>query len=292
VARARRAVRRRAAPERGEPFRLGVEIDPFDPKSQPVKHTALGRFKLEGAFITLTGENRVAVHSGDDERNEYVYHRGLRHPEPAHVTDTRREGREEESGMTKPSLPSRRRFLGGALAAGGTLVASGAWPRRVSSQAAESARPAIVFGVQMGEVTADQAVVWSATDRPGRLLVEYAATERFQNPQRVVGPAAMPESGYTIKVALTGLPAGQDVFYRVTFLDLGDRPGVAPLRSLVRTGYPTLGALKIGLLTAGALGSPAALRAVMGLTIRGRDRLAGWRLGPRAMVDGQPRRGS
>jgi hypothetical protein len=72
----------------------------------------------------------------------------------------------------------------------------------------------------------------------------------------------------------------------------GERPGVAPLRSLVRTGFPTLDALKIGLLTAGALGSPAALRAVMGLILRGRDRLAGWLLGPRAMVDWRPRRGA
>ncbi len=85
-----------------------------------------------------------------------------------------------------------------------------------------TARPIIPCGVQAGDVLSDRATIWSRADRPSRLIVEYSTTEGFHDPKRIVGPHALSDSDFTSRIDLTELPPGQQVFYRVQFLDLAD----------------------------------------------------------------------
>jgi secreted PhoX family phosphatase len=58
-----------------EPHRFGyiVEVDPQDPTSTPRKHTAMGRFKHEGANVRVDQNGTVVAYMGDDERFDYLY---------------------------------------------------------------------------------------------------------------------------------------------------------------------------------------------------------------------------
>jgi alkaline phosphatase D len=132
---------------------------------------------------------------------------------------------------------SRRRFLSSGLhayAAG--VVLPGAFGRAPAIIQSASGRPALEQGVASGDVSAGRAVVWSRTDRPARLLVEYSTTERFDKVLRRQGPAAVESTDFTARVVLTDLPPNQRIFYRVVFQDLSDLrslsvPGVGSFRT-------------------------------------------------------------
>ncbi|MEM7676450.1 MAG: alkaline phosphatase D family protein [Myxococcota bacterium] len=80
-----------------------------------------------------------------------------------------------------------------------------------------AARPG-VMGVMSGDPGLGAATVWSATDRPGQMWIEWSSSPRFTSSRRVRGPTATANTGYTAATRLTGLPEGE-VFYRVRFED-------------------------------------------------------------------------
>jgi alkaline phosphatase D len=114
---------------------------------------------------------------------------------------------------TRRSFVSRLTGVLGAL-----LVPRGA----AALVTADAARPATSHGSMVGDVAGERAIVWSRTDRPARILVEWSTRESFTDVRRQFGPAALPETGFTARVDLSGLPLDQTIVYRVLFQDLAD----------------------------------------------------------------------
>lgn len=136
-----------------------------------------------------------------------------------------------------PVLPSplRRVFLQRSAAATGLVVAGVGAPSLVASQ---GARPALPYGLQLGDTTLvagggpvagrpaagpnglASSIVWARSDKPARMVLEWDTTDRFANARRIVGPYALEATDFTARVDLTGLPAGQQIFTRVAMEEL------------------------------------------------------------------------
>ena len=111
---------------------------------------------------------------------------------------------------------SRRRFLS-AIASSAAMTAVGGIAKPYLSRADD--RPRITHGIQSGDVSTESGVVWARADRPARMLVEVATTDSFKNIRSAVFVDALPETDFTAKALIEGLPAGQDMFYRIRFQD-------------------------------------------------------------------------
>ena len=104
----------------------------------------------------------------------------------------------------------------------------------------DNARPQVPFGVQSGDVLTDRAIIWSHTDRPASLEVEFATNESFKSSWRVTGPAALQGSDFTARIDQAGLPPGQQIFYCVTFQDLNNpRARSEPIVGRLKTALST-----------------------------------------------------
>ncbi|WP_370193415.1 MULTISPECIES: alkaline phosphatase [Aurantimonas] len=127
---------------------------------------------------------------------------------------------------------SRRRFLASSGAA--ALVAGSGLPMPAVSRAAS--RPAFTHGVQTGDVDATSGMVWTRADRPSRIDFEWATTESFADARKLHSLTTLPESDFTAKRLIAGLPSDQEIFWRAVATDLGDVNGVSePIVGRFRT---------------------------------------------------------
>ncbi|CEJ46696.1 alkaline phosphatase D family protein [Umezakia ovalisporum] len=121
---------------------------------------------------------------------------------------------------------NRRRFLlNSAVTAGGIITTNLLSKSSVFAQApalitSNAMRPSIPYGVATGDMGNNGIVIWSRSDRPARMLIEYSTSESFNRVGRVLGPITSEEHDYTGRFLLKNLPPDQQIFYRVTFQDL------------------------------------------------------------------------
>ncbi|MBB1243896.1 alkaline phosphatase D family protein [Streptomyces durbertensis] len=133
----------------------------------------------------------------------------------------------------RPLGPARRALLRGSLALPAALAVPGAFGAPAQ---ALPGRPSAPFGVQAGDVTGGSAVVWTRADRPARMVVETSATESFRASRRWTGPLLGPDTDFTGRVRLRGLPPGRQVYYRVHLSDPDDpRRSGRPVPGTFRT---------------------------------------------------------
>src|SRR5262245_19271427 len=108
-----------------------------------------------------------------------------------------------EAAMTKASISRRLLLRNSALLATAGVAAPFILRSRAALAAtSDTALPGLPYGIASGDIGTDSAVVWSRSDRPARMIVEYATTDSFADARRIVGPAALEDSDYTARIVL------------------------------------------------------------------------------------------
>lgn len=117
---------------------------------------------------------------------------------------------------------TRRSVLGGAVAGAAGLALPTSAHAATTAPALVRGRAALPSGLSFGDVTSRSAVVWSRSDRPGRMVVRLTSGRRSRE---LVGPWATPASDGTAKLDVRGLAAGRDYDVRVWFEDAAGHRG-------------------------------------------------------------------
>ncbi|NER04844.1 MAG: alkaline phosphatase, partial [Okeania sp. SIO3C4] len=144
---------------------------------------------------------------------------------------------------------NRRKFILSSALIGGGLITTNLILKSKTEQLSapgiiisDKMRPQIPYGVASGDISGGgRAVIWSRSDRPARMIVEYATNESFQNSEKIIGSAALETTDFTAKVNLSGLPTSEQIFYRVSFQDLSDIniysvPVIGKFRTVPKSG--------------------------------------------------------
>jgi hypothetical protein len=128
--------------------------------------------------------------------------------------------------VSEAKSASRRRFLktSAVTAAGAVLPVWGLTKGAPANVAAESSRPQAQQGLHFADPHDGSVVVWSRSDRPARMLVEWSFDEGFHDVQRVRGPHALETTDFTARQALDGLEAGSELFVRCLLREPDERP--------------------------------------------------------------------
>lgn len=135
---------------------------------------------------------------------------------------------------------NRRVFLnhasrGTALAATSSLGLAGILASR-QAPAAGSSEIHIPYGAQAGDVLNDRAIIWSRADRDAKMIVEWSNNEDFSQIIGRQSVTVVKDTDFTGKLDIHSLPAGEQVFYRVSFEDLAAKRSIS---------QPTMGSLSV-----------------------------------------------